>query len=216
MIFLRWVCMFIVLPPLNRDFFVHFIRSVPFSCVMCCTLSLSFCLTLTFSLPPSICSLPYLCPSHLVFLHLHFVAWSSLWFGFISFKVLAPWTLFLMVLSVTSLFLFHSLIYSTFYIVLSPSSSHICMNDVCISSIRSRNGCKKTKERRGTRGLCGERGCYSHMLSVTLLFVLPRTVPKLDFCFHVVDLIGQSLAAAVSSLSSKLWWVTHDSTHYWS
>lgn len=116
-----------------------------------------------------------------------------------------------MVLSVTSLFLFHSLSY-TFYTVLSPSSSHICMNDVCISSISSKNGCTKTKEGRGTKGLCGERGCHSHMLAATLLFVLPRTVPKLDFCFYIVDLTGQSLAAAVSPLSSKLWWVTCDCT----
>lgn len=136
---------------------------------------------------------------------------SSLWFGFFYFKMLAPWTLFLMVFAVTSLFLFHSLS-CTFYIVLPPSSSHICMNDVCISSISSRNGCKKTKEGRGTKGLCGERRCHSHMLSVTLLFLSPFNVPKVDFCFHILDLIGQPLAAAVSPLSSKFWWVTHDCT----
>jgi len=88
----------------------------------------------------------------------------------------------------------------TFYIVLPPSSSHICINDVCISSISNRNDSKKTKEGRGTRGLCVERKCHSHNPSVPLLLL--STLPKVDFGFHVLDLIGPPLAAAVSPLSS--------------
>lgn len=166
---------------------------------------MTFYLTLTFSLPPSICSLPYLCPSHLVFLSgSPFCDMSSLWFGIFLFQNAGTLNfVFNGIRSDFSLPLSLSLMY--FYIVLPPSSSHICMNDVCISSISNRNGCKKTKEGRGTKGLFGERRCHSHMLSVALLFLSPLSVPKVDFCFHILDLIGQPLAAAVSPLSSKFW-----------
>lgn len=60
----------------------------------------------------------------------------------------------------------------------------------------------KTKEGRGTRGLCVERKCHSHMPSVPLLLLSTLSLPKVDFCFHNLDLFGQPLAAAVSPLSS--------------
>ncbi len=66
--FLRLICMFIVLPLLNRDFFVVVVQ-------LCCYVLHSVSVLLahshfffSLSLPPSICSLPYLCPSYLVFL----------------------------------------------------------------------------------------------------------------------------------------------------